>query len=354
MQVGALHPQSARRAGDVPVGLFQRADDAGFHSESKLGMWMELMKAVRSRTIRRGVGMLNRIRGEMRPVPGQIHPQPRLLIARRFWLVSVTLASLAAPPSRSQVPSTKSELDLGVTSYQKGVYLDAIEHLERAVSADPSATVAHFYLASAYDGMCSTPNGCDTHWSDGALREYNKVLELDPHHKEALKSKAYLLYRLARFDKSEAAYRTAVKLDANDPEAMYSIAVLIFHRIHPVLMGDKMQLHLAPHQPIYGQAECNRVHDKYAAEVEEAIDLLTKVVHLLRNVDAETYLATFYFVRGQIQCDRSLYKRDLLLEQQWWNRACVTWHDPERSSLPRWIAGQGPPPPKRGDTCKWW
>jgi len=255
---------------------------------------------------------------------------------------------------RSQSPDVKTELSLGVAAYEKANFAEAVRYLEQVVSIDPETVIGHFYLGRSYDDwQCATPNGCDPRWSGTALQEYKRVLELDPNHKEAIKTMAYLLYRLARFDEAEGLYRRAAKLDANDPEALYSIAVLDFGRTYPALMQEKARLHLSPHQPLAGLAACSHVRDKVFAEVEESITLLTRTVQLLNNVDAESYLAVFYGVRAQIQCDRAANKRDLLLEKQWWNRACVTWHDPKRAFPPRWIAGQPPPPPKRGDTCKW-
>ena len=273
----------------------------------------------------------------------------------RRGLRSLILGScLVASSMHSQTPDVKKELGLGVAAYEASNFEDAIRYLEHVVSIDPDAILGHFYLGRSYDDwQCSTPNGCDPRWSGRALQEYNRALELDPNHREALKTKAYLLYRLARFDEAEAFYRKAAKLDANDPEALYSIAVLDFRRTYPALMQEKVRLHLAPHRPLIGLAACDQVRGNYLAGVEEGLELLTRTVQLLNDVNADGYLAVFYGLRAQIQCERVAYKRDLLLERQWWNRACVTYHEPERSFPPRWIGGLGPPLPKRGDTCKW-
>ena len=80
--------------------------------------------------------------------------------------------------------------------------------------------VGHFYLASAYEMMCPGSD-CDSRWSELAVEQYTRVLELDPSHKEALKSMASVLYRLQsieRIDQAEGLYRRAAKLDANDPK----------------------------------------------------------------------------------------------------------------------------------------
>ena len=274
-------------------------------------------------------------------------------MTRCLWNLSLVLASsIAVLAQHSQTPDAKNELNLGVAAYEKGAYSQAIQLLEHAVSLDPSATIGHFYLASAYDMMC-IPDSCEPHWSTSAIQEYNKVLELDPNHKDALKSMAYLLYRVLRFDEAERFYRKAAKLDANDPEPLYSIAVLHFHRTYAAIMEEKARLHLAPKQPLIGRPACHQLRAKNLADVEEGIAMLSRTLELINDVEVQSYLAALYGERAELQCnDRSAYKRDLLSEQQWWNRACVTFQEAKRNIPPRWIAAPPPPPRKRGDTCR--
>jgi tetratricopeptide (TPR) repeat protein len=248
-------------------------------------------------------------------------------------------------------------LSLGVAAYEKFHFEEAIKYLEHVVLIDPKSIAGHLYLGRSYDDwQCATPNGCDPHWSARAIQEYGKVLELDPTNKDALKCMAYLLYRLAQFDEAEGFYRKAAKLDGEDAEARYSIAVLDFRRAWPVLMAEKVRLHLAREQPLIDLRSCAQVRAKTLGDVEEGLALLSGTAKLTNSLDAQTYLAVLYRTRAELQCgDRSAYERDLKAEGQWWNRACVTFHAPKRdSSPPRWIAGQGPPPPRREDQCKWW
>jgi tetratricopeptide (TPR) repeat protein len=249
-----------------------------------------------------------------------------------------------------------AELQLGVAAYERTDYDEAVKYLQHAVSVDPRATDAHFYLGLAYDAKCDSPNPCDPQWSTRAIAEYTAVLDIDPSHKDALKSMAYLLYRVARFDEAEVLYRKVAKLDGSDPEALYSIAVLIFRRTYPLLMQEKIRLRLSSKQPLIGSSTCQQVRAKNLADIEEAITLLGRTTELVKNADVQTYLAVFYKARAELQCgDRLAYSRDLKAERQWWNRACVTWHEPRTDVAlpPRWIAGQPPPPPRRGNTCRW-
>jgi tetratricopeptide (TPR) repeat protein len=231
----------------------------------------------------------------------------------------------------------------------------AIQHLDQVIFLEPSATAGHFYLALAYDRMCdSSPNPCDPHWSELAIQEYSRVLELDPSHKDALKSIASLLYRLARLDDAERLYRKAAKLDANDPEALYAIAVFDWVRTYRVLVEARARLNLPQKQPLIDLPACHEIRAKNLAEVEEGLTLLTTTLQLVSYVEPQVYMAVLYRERAELQCGhRAAYKRDLRSEQQWWNRACVTWHDSKQVSPPRWLRSLPPPPPARGDTCSW-
>ena len=74
---------------------------------------------------------------------------------------------------RSQTFDPRTERNLGVAAFKGGDCPEAIQHLERAVSVDPKDATAHFYLGLTYDEcMCSSPNGCDSRWSEGAIEEY--------------------------------------------------------------------------------------------------------------------------------------------------------------------------------------
>ena len=71
---------------------------------------------------------------------------------------------------------------LGMISYQKGDTLNAVSYLERAVRI-PNAQVTRSELVYVYTllGQMFLQQG----QQDGAHRYYQKVLELDPHNREA-------------------------------------------------------------------------------------------------------------------------------------------------------------------------
>jgi tetratricopeptide (TPR) repeat protein len=275
-------------------------------------------------------------------------------MSRYFWyLCLIPISSLTVSSLDSQTPDAKTELSLGIAAYERGADEETILHLERAVSLDPTSKVARFYLALAYEWKCRID--CETHWSELAIQEYNRVLDLDPSDRDAIKSLAHFLYMLARFDEAEALYRKVAKLDADDPEALYAIAVFDWRRSYRVLVEERVRLNLSPKQPVIGLPACHEIRTKTLPEVEEGIALLTRTLQLVNYLEPQTYMAVLYQERADLHCgDRAAYQRDMASEKQWWNRACVTWRTQKQSSSPtRWLPGQPPPPPKRGDTCGW-
>jgi tetratricopeptide (TPR) repeat protein len=276
---------------------------------------------------------------------------------RCLWCLCLTLGSyLIASPLHSQTQDAKAELNLGIVAYQRAAYVEAIQHLERAVSLDPRTTDGHFYLAMTYDEMfvpTAEPGDENGHWSGLAIQEYKKVLELDPSHKDASKYLAHIFFELARYGEAERYYRKAAVLDAKDPEALYGIAVIDWRQTYRVLMEKRVSLNLPREQPLIGLPACDEIRVRNLTRVDDGIELLTKTLQLLDNVDAKRYMAAFYEERAQIQCgDESAHKLDLRAAKQWWTRSCETYHSQKARVISRrWLPGLPPPPPKSGDTC---
>lgn len=273
-----------------------------------------------------------------------------------FIVRILTLITCAFVPSvHCQTLEAQSRLRSGIVAYEKGATEEAIADLERVVSLDPQSTVGHFYLASAYEMMCITSD-CDSHWSELAVQQYARVLELDPAHKEALKRMASVIYRLQRIeriDEAEGLYRRAAKLDANDAEALYAIAVFDWIRVYRALWEERLRFNRGQKQALIGLPTCSKVRAKTMPDIDEGIALLTRTSQLVSYSEPQLYMAWFFMERAEIQCgDRSAYKQDLKSEQQWLNRACVAWHHWRTSPYP-WLPSPPPPPPRRGDTCSW-
>jgi tetratricopeptide (TPR) repeat protein len=269
-----------------------------------------------------------------------------------FTILALTGLILTA---HAQAPGKQTELGLGIASYEHGLYPEALKHLQQAVALDQSSIHAHYYLALVSDEICLSGE-CEPHTSI-AVREYQKVLELDPANEDALKNLARLTYNSARPDDAERLYRRAVTLDPNDPEALYSVAVLTWQRAYRDVMSEKIRLGLKPRKPLVGLSSCTQVRGKLLGDVEEAIALLNKSFQFAKYDEIQTYLGVSYMLRAEIQCsDRTAYKRDREAGARWWHSACLMYNGPPDLTNPRrwrWLPGQLPPPPQRGEKCSW-
>jgi len=242
---------------------------------------------------------------------------------RTVWYFGIVLACcLIAVPIFSQSLDAQSELRLGIAAYQKYAYKQAATHFERAIAIDPNLVEAHFYLGLSCDAMYRPAEDSDGeengNWAKCALREYNKVLALNPSHEDALKNQAFLLFNLARWDDSERSYRAAAALDPNDPEPLYMLSVLDLQRSFCLRAEKRDALHLSPTQSLIDRSECNQLRTENLPRVEEGIALLEKVLKLVDDPDAADYMAFLYAERAEIQCgNRAAYLADLVKADQW-------------------------------------
>jgi tetratricopeptide (TPR) repeat protein len=254
--------------------------------------------------------------------------------------------------SFAQILDAQSELRLGIAAYENATYREAVEHLERAVSLDPTSTKAHLYLADAYNERycenCEFDPGeaseINDHWRVLAIAEYKKVLELDVSNTQALNRLGLRYYRQADLDEAEPYYRKAIEVDPSNSEALYTLAVINWERSYGVRMRKRVELKLSRKQNLIGLSSCGRIRAENLARVDEGIVLLTRTLQVLSAGEAMAYMAILYRERADIQCgDRSAYKDDLRTAAAWHERACETWHNPERAEL-SWRGAVNPPP----------
>jgi len=272
------------------------------------------------------------------------------LSAGFVWLL--LLLSLGISVARPQTPDAEAELKLGMAAYEKGTYEEAITHLELATSLQPNDTNGHYYLALANSGMCTVHTWCEKRWSEAAIREFDRVLESDPAHKEGMKSLAYLFYRLARLKEAQAYYRKAAAVDPDDTEAIFGIAFLDFTTSWQFLMEHEVQLGLRPGQSMIRLPMCDQIRQASLPKVAEGIDLLG-TAELRDDADAQAYLAVLYQERAELQCgDANAYKYDQSLARESWDRVCNMRRTQERRpGTPPYRLIPAPPPPEYEKDC---
>jgi tetratricopeptide (TPR) repeat protein len=243
---------------------------------------------------------------------------------RFCWLLSFLLAILAVSLLSPAAPQSKSgnpELDLGVQSYKDARYDDAIGHLQRAISAEPTNVNAHLYLATAlaqqYIPGADTPE--NNQRGQAAIEQYKKVLELDASNPNAVKSVAYLNLMMKKFQVAKEYYRKAIEIDLNNPENYYSVGVIDWTQTYQPRMELRAKLGLKPEQSMISKPECWQVRNTNQDLVSDGIEMLRKAIELRPDYDdAMAYMNLMYRERADIQCnDAQARTADLKTADDW-------------------------------------
>lgn len=118
----------------------------------------------------------------------------------------------------SRPKAAVDELNRGIESYQKGYqanYLKAVEHLKRALAADPTYSEAALYLGRVYHALDDDETGAT--W-------FRKAIDIDKDYVEARVSLAGLLLDKGDADEAIRQVDAAIQRDKNNGVAHYILA----------------------------------------------------------------------------------------------------------------------------------
>lgn len=223
----------------------------------------------------------------------------------------------------SLAQSAQSELDMGVQAYKSARYQEAIFHFRRSVALDPYFLNAHLFLATAlaqeYVPGAEIPDNVAL--ADEAIKEFNRVLDLDPANINSVKGMAYLYLQMKKFEDAKTYYQKAVELDPNDPENFYSIGVIDWTQSYPPRMelGAKLNLKPTDQTGLIYLADCWNLRQENLDRVEDGIKQLSKALQLRPDYDdAMAYINLMYRERAAIQCgDLAASEKDLQIADKW-------------------------------------
>ena len=68
----------------------------------------------------------------------------------RVWMPAVASLSMLLATTGCSKLKARDQLNKGVQAYKNARYEEAIQHFQTAVNLDPSLTMTHMYLATAY------------------------------------------------------------------------------------------------------------------------------------------------------------------------------------------------------------
>lgn len=237
------------------------------------------------------------------------------------------LCLMGSVPLTAQT-SYREELSLGVEAYKAGRFGDAIGHFRNATVLHPQQEQGHFYLATAYaqeyvPGLDLPDN---VQLAESAMREYEKVLAVNPQSMNSLKGIAFLYLNRKKFEDAKSLYRKAMGLNQSDPDNYFSIGVIDWTEAYTRSRKLRASLKKQPDQPIFEAVECWDLRDANQAKVKEGIEMMVHAMELRPNFDdAMAYMNLLYRQKADIDCsDAGTYHSDLQSAQDWQNQTLNT------------------------------
>jgi predicted TPR repeat methyltransferase len=125
---------------------------------------------------------------------------------------------------------------LGIISLGQGQARKAVEHLSRAVAADPAQTVPRLALGRALDAQNSI---------HAAIVQYRAILGADPSHAEANARLGELLARTGKSDEAVACCRKALAVHPRHTEALCTLGGLLHGLGHEAEAASYLEQALA-------------------------------------------------------------------------------------------------------------
>jgi tetratricopeptide (TPR) repeat protein len=158
----------------------------------------------------------------------------------RFTRKGVALFCLAAAVPLSGCNfitklKARDSLNKGVRAFTEQKYDQAAEFFNESIELDPDFQVARMYLATTYTSQF-VPGSTDpksNEMAEKAVTTFQQVLEKEPdksnqNAKNAMLSIASLFYQMKKYDESKQWCRELQKVDPDNAEALYRIAVIDF------------------------------------------------------------------------------------------------------------------------------
>ncbi len=226
----------------------------------------------------------------------------------RGLLIFVVLLALVATGCNKL--KARDELNKGVAQYKSAKFDRAIEHFQRAIELDPELLNARLYLATAYASQYipGAPSEENIRMGEQAVREFEKVLEVDPNNLSALDGIGSILFNMGGnpfkpdlMERSKQFHMKHIQIKPDDPEPYYWVGVIdwtLAYRQNKELRADynrrnpNRQVKDVDPLPVSLREQFARSH---GAIVDEGIRHLEKAIELNPQYDeAMAYLNLLY------------------------------------------------------------
>jgi tetratricopeptide (TPR) repeat protein len=234
---------------------------------------------------------------------------------------------------------SRDHLNQGIASFRNAKYSDAVEHFEQAIKLDPQWSTPRLYLATSY--MVQWIPGAESPenlaFAEKAKEEFQKVLDKDANDKNALASLAMLAFnqaqslpldkKLAMFDEAAKWQRRRIEVDPKEKEAYYSLGVIDYQKWIPALMTARSNLRMRPEDP--GPLKDKKVKEElkanYGPIVDDGMQNLNKALEIDPEYDdAMAYLNLLIRERADLLDSPDEYKKQIEVADGWLQKALDT------------------------------
>jgi tetratricopeptide (TPR) repeat protein len=234
---------------------------------------------------------------------------------------------------------SRDHLNQGIASFRNAKYSDAVEHFEQAIKLDPQWSTPRLYLATSY--MVQWIPGAESPenlaFAQKAKEEFQKVLDKDANDKNALASLAMLAFnqaqslpldkKLAMFDEAAKWQRRRIEVDPKEKEAYYSLGVIDYQKWIPALMTARSNLRMRPEDP--GPLKDKKVKEElkanYGPIVDDGMQNLNKALEIDPEYDdAMAYLNLLIRERADLLDSPDDYKKQIEVADGWLQKALDT------------------------------
>jgi tetratricopeptide (TPR) repeat protein len=246
----------------------------------------------------------------------------------KVWMPAVASLSMLLATTGCSKLKARDQLNKGVQAYKNARYEEAIDHFQSAVNLDPSLTMTHMYLATAYAQQV-VPNSdtpANQKLASQAIAAYKDALQIDPSNVNAIKGVASIYFSMNKPDDAKAWQQKVLAADPKDPEAYYTIGVIDWNKARKnsldFLAANGMTEKQAADNGVPKKI-CPKLAELNGSLVDEALDSLHKAVDLRPSYeDAMAYINLAYRRKAEIECGNDdARKADIQQAQDWIQKA---------------------------------
>ena len=240
-------------------------------------------------------------------------------------VAALTVAAALLTTAGCSKLKARDQLNQGVHDFKAAKLEQATEHFKNAVANDPDLKVAKLYLATAYaqqyiPGVDSKDNLRN---AELAISEYNDVLRSEPNNPDGMLRIAYLYMMMKQYDKARDFYKKALALDANNPEAYYSVGYMDWQDVYKDIAERKAKVNLKIEDQLKSKQICEEIKGKDGPVIDEGLQMLQSAMQKREDYDdAMVYMNLLYLRKADTECENpSAAAEDKKMSNDWADKA---------------------------------